>query len=85
MSYLLSLLFKYNSLYLEILACSECTNFICFNCFQGYEKKAKKNLKCPFCASTSSLFIDHELEAHSYFDTTNNGFLSKEERKVVDD
>ena len=26
---------------LEILACSDCVNFMCLNCFEGYEKKTK--------------------------------------------
>jgi hypothetical protein len=34
-------------------------------------------MKCPFCNSNKSQFADYELEPHSYFDTTNKGFLSK--------
>ena len=50
-----------------------------------YEKKKRHNFQCPFCASVKSLFTDYELEAHSYFDTTNKGFLSKSERKKIDE
>ena len=43
-------------------------------------------MKCPFCASEKSYFIDYEKEAHSYFDTTNqNGFLDASERKKIDE
>ena len=33
-------------------------------------------MKCPFCNSQTSNYIDYENEAKSYFDTTGkNGFL----------
>lgn len=41
-------------------------------------------MKCPFCNSIRSVFSDYELDPHSYFDTTNKGFLSKEERIKID-
>lgn len=41
-------------------------------------------MKCPFCNSTRSVFSDYNLDPHSYFDTTNKGFLSKEERTKID-
>lgn len=63
--------------YLEILACSECSNCVCLACFLTYAKKTKGNFKCYFCASYESVFKDYEGDAHLYFDTTNNGFLNK--------
>ena len=41
-------------------------------------------MKCPFCNSIKSVFADYELDPHSYFDTTNKGFISKEERLKID-
>lgn len=40
------------------------------------EKRAR--MKCPFCNSVKSIFSDYESEPHKYFDTTNNGFITKE-------
>lgn len=66
-------------LFLEILACEECNNCICHNCYLTYERKAKRNFKCSFCQSETSIFRDYEQQAHSYFDTTGqNGFISVE-------
>ena len=41
-------------------------------------------MKCPFCNSIKSVFTDYELDPHSYFDTTNKGFLNKEDRIKID-
>ena len=40
-------------------------------------------MKCPFCTSEKSYYCDYELDPHSYFDTTNKGFLPKEERSKL--
>lgn len=74
------LLYEYFYYDLEILACNECMNCLCYTCFENYDIKNIENkakMKCPFCNSTKSLFSDYEMDPHSYFDTTNKGFLSK--------
>lgn len=51
-------------LIIEIIACSECVNFICYTCLEGYYKKNLENkvkMKCPFCNSATTIFIDYEL------------------------
>ena len=42
-------------------------------------------MKCPFCGSEKSLFCDYELDPHSYFDTTNKGFLPKEDLRKLEE
>lgn len=41
-------------------------------------------MKCPFCTSTLSKFVDYELDPHSYFDASKQGFIAKEERNRID-
>ena len=62
------------------MACDNCLNCVCYSCFESYDTKnvqKKTKMKCPFCNSVKSKFIDYELDPHSYFDTTTKGFISK--------
>ena len=46
---------------------------MCRTCVRAYEKKytlSSHNMKCPFCNSETSTYLDYELEAKQYFDTS---------------